>query len=253
MIEIYNSIIKHIVLWQYELNRLISTNIREINDENYLSIYGLIIGIAFLYGLIHAAGPGHGKALVALYFTKGKGDYKEAFKLGYLISVIHAISAIAITFTLYFIVKTMFRQNFHEFSSNAMMVSSIMIIGVGLYLIYGAIKEKYKPCHDDDLSNKEGKSKYAIAFGVGLVPCPGVMTIVLFCIMLKQFMLGVLAAIAMSIGMGLTISIVGILSVLFANKTSTFVNKKAYILEAVSGILIVILGVFLFIGTRHSV
>ena len=129
-----------------------------------------------------------------------------------------------------------------------MMSSSIIIILVGIYLIYNAIREKYKPCHNDKVA--ENKSKYAVAFGVGLVPCPGVMTIVLFCIMLKQFTLGILAAIAMSIGMGLTISIVGILSVLFANKTSNFVNKKAYILEAVSGLLIVLLGVFLFIASK---
>ena len=250
MMEFYNNFIKQITLWQYELNRTIATNIREINDENYLGIYLSVIGIAFLYGLIHAAGPGHGKALVALYFTKGKGDYKEAFKLGYLISIIHAISAIVITFTLYFILKTMFRQNFNEFSNTAMMISSVMIIFVGLYLIYSAIKEKYKPCHDDKIDTKKGKSKYAIALGVGLVPCPGVMTIVLFCIMLKQFTLGVLAAIAMSIGMGLTISIVGILSVLFANKTSNFINKKAYILEAISGVLIVLLGLFLFMSIK---
>ena len=250
MIELYNSFIKHITLWQYELNRTIATNIRDINDENYLYIYSLIIGIAFLYGLIHAAGPGHGKALVALYFSKGKGDYKEAFKLGYLISIIHAISAIVVTFSIFFVLKTMFRQNFNEFSNTAMMISSIMIILVGLYLIYSAIKEKYKPCHDDNIDSSNGKSKYGIALGVGLVPCPGVMTIVLFCIMLKQFTLGILAAIAMSIGMGLTISVVGILSVLFANKTSNFVNKKAYILEAISGILIVILGIFLFLAVK---
>ena len=248
MSEFYSNFIKQITLWQYELNRTIATNIRDINDENYLSIYTLVIGIAFLYGLIHAAGPGHGKALVALYFSKGKGDYKEAFKLGYLISIIHAISAIIITFTLFFILKTMFRQNFNEFSNTAMMISSIMIITVGLYLVYNAIKQKYKPCNNEKI--QENKSKYAVAFGVGLVPCPGVMTIVLFCIMLKQFTLGILAAVAMSIGMGLTISIVGILSVLFANKTSNFVNKKAYILEAVSGILIVILGVFLFSAVK---
>jgi len=249
MIEIYNDIIKYIVLWQYKLNSLISTNIREINDDNYIGIYALVIGIAFLYGLIHAAGPGHGKALVAVYFTKGKSDYKEAFKLGYLISIIHAISAISVTFILYFIFKTMFRQNFHTFSSNAMMVSSIMIIIIGLYLVYNAIKEKYSPVEEEKVD--EQKSKYAIAFGVGIVPCPGVMTIVLFCVMLKQFILGILAAIAMSIGMGLTISIVGILSVLFTNKTSNFVKNKAYILEIFSGILIIILGLFLFLANTH--
>ena len=246
--EIYSAIIKYITLWQYELNRLISSNIREINDENYLSIYGLIIGIAFLYGLIHAAGPGHGKALVALYFTKGKGDYKEAFKLGYLISIIHAISALIVTFSIYFVIKTMFRSNFNDATNSAMTISAIMIIIVGLYLIYNALREKYKPCSEEKIDNS--KSKYMVAFGVGVVPCPGVMTIVLFCVMLKKFTLGILAAIAMSIGMGLTISVVGILSVLFAKKTSHFVTTKGYILEMISGVLIVALGVFLYFSIK---
>ena len=98
--------------------------------------------------------------------------------------------------------------------------------------------------------NNTLKSKYAVALGVGLVPCPGVMTIVLFCIMLKKFTLGIMAAVAMSIGMGLTISVVGILSVLFANKTSNFVNRKAYILEVISGLLIIVLGIFLYLSIR---
>ena len=249
MTEFFSAILKKITLLQYELNSTISSNIRAMDDANYISIYFLVIGIAFVYGLIHAAGPGHGKALIALYFSKGKNDYKEAFKLGYMISIIHAISAITITFTLYFIIKSMFRQNFNEFSGTAMIISSVMIILVGCYLIFNAIREKYKPCCSDE-NIKKDKSKYAVALSVGLIPCPGIMTIVLFCIMLKKFTLGIMAAIAMSIGMGLTISIVGIFSVLFANKTSNFVTKKAYMLEVISGLLIVTLGLFLFLSIK---
>lgn len=40
------------------------------------------MGIAFVYGLIHAAGPEHGKALVALYFTTNHSDYKVVGKSG---------------------------------------------------------------------------------------------------------------------------------------------------------------------------
>ena len=84
----------------------------------------------------------------------------------------------------------MFRQNFHEFTSYTMLISSIMIICVGLYLIYSAIKNKNDKLNDEKIDNT--KSKYTIAFSVGIVPCPGVMTIVLFCVMLKQFTLGIL-------------------------------------------------------------
>jgi len=242
----YSSFLKQIVLWQYELNSYISTTIRSINDENNLSVSLLIIGIAFLYGLIHAAGPGHGKALVAFYFTSNKSNYKKAFKMGYMISVTHALSAIIFTFGIYFVLKTMFRRNFHELSSVAMQISAVMIILVGLYLFY----EAYKSRRAKELEiKKSSKSELAVAFSAGIVPCPGVMTIVLFCIVLKQFVLGILAAIAMSIGMGLTISLAGILSIALNKKAGGFLDKKGYMLEMVGASLVLILGVFLLLAT----
>ena len=85
MSGLYHDFITQITNWQYTLNKAISSSIKSVDDGNMLFTYGLVLGIAFLYGVIHAAGPGHGKALVALYFSKGKQSYKEAFKVGYLI------------------------------------------------------------------------------------------------------------------------------------------------------------------------
>ncbi len=250
MSEYYNAFLKQIISWQYELNRLVSGEIRGINDENFLGVYATIIGIAFLYGLIHAAGPGHGKALVAFYFAKGKESYKSAFKLGYLISLIHAVSALAVTFGIFFIIEKMFRHNFDAYSQKAMLVSAVMILTVGLYIVVKSYLERRKVHEGTPVDTK--KSRYAIAFSVGVVPCPGVMTIVLFCIMLKQFTLGILAAVAMSIGMGLTISIAGILSVVFAEKMQPLMRSKGYILEMLSGVLIIALGGFLLAANLQS-
>ena len=247
--EFYSQFIKQLVLWQYQLNSYISTTIRSINDENNISVSLVVIGIAFLYGLIHAAGPGHGKALVAFYFTSNKkNDYKSAFKMGYTISIIHAISAIIFTFGIFFILKTMFRQNFNEFSTLAMKISSIMIILVGLYLLYEAFKSRRAK---EMKIEKSLKSQFAVAFSAGIVPCPGVMTIVLFCIVLQQYTLGILSAIAMSIGMGLTISVAGILSILFNKKAGGFLDTKGYILEMIGASLVLLLGLFLFTANIH--
>ncbi|MEA3521720.1 MAG: high frequency lysogenization protein HflD [Campylobacterota bacterium] len=206
----------------------------------------LILGIAFIYGLVHAIGPGHGKALVALYFTSNKSDYVKAFKMGYMISIIHAISALIFTFGIYFILKTMFRKNFNEFSDIAMQISALMIIGVGLYLIYEAYTSRL---HVEKKIEKSSKSEIAVAFSAGVVPCPGVMTIVLFCIVLGQFTLGILAAITMSIGMGLTISLAGIFSIALNKKANNFLSEKTYILEIIGGSLILLLGLFLLLAS----
>ena len=164
--------------------------------------------------------------------------------MGYLISIIHATSALIFTFGIFFIIKTMFRQNFNDFSHIAIQISSVMIMGIGLYLIYEAYKHRKEK---EKAVKKVDKSLFLVAFSAGVVPCPGVMTIVLFCIVLKQFTLGILSAFAMSIGMGITISLAGIISIIVNNKTSNKMQSKRYILEIISAILIFSLGLFLFL------
>ena len=244
--QYYTQLLQQLVAYQYELNRYISTTIRAINDESSLSASLLVLGIAFVYGLVHAIGPGHGKALVALYFTSNKGDYKKAFKMGYMISIIHAISALIFTFGIFFILKTMFRQHFNDFSNIAMQISAVMIMSVGLYLIYEAYRSKNEK---EKHLKKSAKSESMVAFSAGVVPCPGVMTIVLFCIVLGQYTLGILAAISMSIGMGLTISIAGIFSIAMNKKAGSFLDKRTYILEMLGGSLVLLLGTFLLLGS----
>ena len=126
------------------LNNYLSHIIRSLNNEHTLTSSFIILGIAFLYGLIHAAGPGHEKAVVAFYFSSNKGDYKKALKVGYLISIIHTFSALVVTFSLYFLFKFMFREKFENLYMNAMKISVVMIMLIGIYLIYEAYKEKNK-------------------------------------------------------------------------------------------------------------
>lgn len=241
----YSDFLQLIVQWQYNLNSYIATTIRSLNDENSLSVSLSVLFVAFAYGAIHAAGPGHGKALVAFYFTSNHSDYKKAFKMGYLIAIFHAISALIFTFGIFYILKKMFRQNFNEFSHIAMQISAVMIMLVGIYLIYEALKHRKEK---EKKITKIEKSSLAVAFSAGVVPCPGVMTIVLFCIVLKQITLGILAAIAMSIGMGLTISLAGILSIVINKKTSNKLQNKMYIVEIIGALLVFSLGLFLFLA-----
>lgn len=239
--NLYDQFISQLIQYQFKINSYISSTIKGINDENTLTSSLLVLGIAFLYGLIHAAGPGHGKALVAFYFSTNKNAYSQAFSLGYLISIVHAVSALLLTFGIYFILESMFRQNFNSYSKVAMQISATMIIIVGVYIIISS----YLSRKEREKGIEKNRSKYALAFSAGIVPCPGVMTIVLFCIMLKKYLLGVLAAIFMSIGMGFTISMVGILSILLNKKTNSFIENKSFILEIIGGILIIALGLIL--------
>ncbi|MCK9492170.1 MAG: sulfite exporter TauE/SafE family protein [Sulfurimonas sp.] len=238
----YSEFLHKIVNWQYHLNDSVASYINSVN-ENGLSAVMVVLAISFIYGLVHAAGPGHGKALVSFYFLSRGGSYKEAIKLGYLISIVHALSALSITFVIYFILKGLFSRTFQELSNISMIISAGMILAVGIYLLVKAIKAK-KEKEQTDFSNE--KSQYAVAFSVGIVPCPGVMSIVLFCISTDNLYLGVLSAIVMSLGMGFTISLAGILTSYASSKSGSFLKTKGYLLEMFGAIFIILLGVFLF-------
>lgn len=240
--SLYNEFMSQIINWQYTLNDSIASYIKLVN-ENGLSAVMVVLAISFMYGLVHAAGPGHGKALVSFYFLSRGGSYKKAIKLGYLISIVHAFSALSITFVIYFILTGFFSATFKEFSNISMIISAVMIVSVGIYLFVQAIKAK-KEKEQADFSQE--KSEYAVAFAAGIIPCPGVMTIVLFCISTGNLYLGVLSAIVMSLGMGFTISLAGILTSYASSKSGNFLKTKGYLLEMLGAIFIILLGVFLF-------
>ncbi len=240
--NLYNEFISQIVSWQYYINSSIASYIKAVN-ENGLSAAMVVLAIAFIYGLVHAAGPGHGKALVSFYFLSRGGSYKKAIKLGYLISIVHALSALSITFIVYFILEGLFSKSFKELSNISMVISAVMIIAVGIYLFIKAIKAK-KEKEQTDFSKE--KSEYAVAFSAGIVPCPGVMSIVLFCISTGNLYLGILSAIVMSLGMGFTISLAGILTSYASSKTGSYLKTKGYLLEMLGAIFIILLGIFLF-------
>lgn len=247
MTELYSQLLRSITTWQYELNRLVATNLRSLDSNEAWLAIGTILGISFIYGVIHAMGPGHGKALVGFYFLKKGGSYKRAFKIGYMLSITHAVSALSLTLVIFYLLKTLFSKTFHDYGHMSMLLSAVLIIGVGVYLIYETYRHK-KNQENECYPTTEKKSDLAIAISAGIVPCPGVMTITLFAINLGHLSVGIASAIVMSIGMGLTISLAGIFSVAVQKRGYNALGKYGFLLEFFSALLVIVLGIFLLLA-----
>ena len=238
-----NELITIFMEFQQNLNSMIALNLREVSQNNSLELNLIILGIAFIYGVIHAIGPGHGKLLVSSYFLSNGKDYKKAFKLGYMISIVHTISALTITLVTFFILKTMLSKTFNETSAIITKISGFLILGIAIYLIYETFfqKEQEEKVSEKDIKKKE----IVLAISAGIIPCPGVMTIVLFSIMVSKLYIGVLSAILMSIGMGFTISLSAILATKIKQVTNKKHNNITKILHIFSIIMISCLGIYL--------
>jgi nickel/cobalt exporter len=55
-----------------------------------------LMGISFLYGIFHAAGPGHGKAVISSYLVANDETWKRGIVLSFASAILQAITAIVI-------------------------------------------------------------------------------------------------------------------------------------------------------------
>lgn len=208
MIELYKNFLGYIVGLQQQINILVTDSFDKL-DSGDSSMYGYILFVAFLYGLIHALGPGHGKMVIASYFLIRGSHAKEAIKVAFLTASIHTLSALSITTVLYLFFQDTITEYFSLINTNMYKLSAIFIIFIALFLFFETFKQRNK---QESFPTTKNTNIFKIAFSIGIVPCPGVMSIVLFSMILGYYALGIASALSMSLGMGITMSLAAILS-----------------------------------------
>ena len=79
---------------QAEFYRLLSGTIRAAKTDG--SAAWTLLGISFLYGIFHAAGPGHGKAVISSYLVANNETWKRGIVLSFASALLQALTAIAL-------------------------------------------------------------------------------------------------------------------------------------------------------------
>ena len=79
---------------QAEFYRMLSGTIRSAKTDG--SAVWLLMGISFAYGVFHAAGPGHGKAVISSYLVANEETWKRGIMLSFLSAFLQAMVAVAL-------------------------------------------------------------------------------------------------------------------------------------------------------------
>jgi len=79
---------------QAKFYRMLSSLIRAAKADG--SAAYTLIGISFIYGVFHAAGPGHGKAVISSYLVANDETWRRGVILSFASAVLQALTAIAI-------------------------------------------------------------------------------------------------------------------------------------------------------------
>lgn len=207
-----------------------------------------IIGIAFLYGMIHAAGPGHRKTIVFSLYIARKSPWYEPLITGFLLAFLHGACAI-ILMLIFKGISGSIASNTNAYSIYMEGFSYLLIIIVALFLIIKEslefIKESKNKNHSENLiqdnQNKENKNNKNASFKdllpfliSGLYPCPGAILVLILSFTLSILEAGILAVIFMSLGMSIPIIIVAYLAWLGRKGLFSLVKNKEGLIRKLS-------------------
>ncbi|EKS30824.1 nickel/cobalt transporter [Afipia felis] len=71
------------------------SNLIRASKNDGSAVWGLL-GLSFLYGIFHAAGPGHGKAVISSYLVANNETWKRGIALSFVSALLQSMVAIAI-------------------------------------------------------------------------------------------------------------------------------------------------------------
>jgi nickel/cobalt transporter (NicO) family protein len=189
----------------------------------------LALGVAFFLGAAHALTPGHGKTLVAAYLVGTRGTVRDALLLGAVVTVTHTLSVFLLGFA---VLYASLHVSLDRISTQLEVISAILILVIGLWLLYRrAVGHSHH--HHDDFDHDHGhhhpvpgKPGLAglLSLGVsgGLVPCPEALALLILAVSAQQIGFGLLLLLIFSVGLAAVLMVIGSAFVLAGPAVSRF-------------------------------
>ena len=254
---------------QKVLREKLTAAISAMKSGDWGAIWKFLL-ICLVYGMLHALGPGHGKSIVVGYFIARRGRWRQGVALGAGITVTHTMSAVLLLLVLYAIFKATVFNAFETGRIGIERASYALIMLTGVLLVVLGIKDfitqrkSREVVAQDELAVAGAAQNGAlppvarwreiigVAAVTGIVPCPAVALIVLFCLLNSMVALSLLGAFVICIGMTITNVAFGIAAVAFRKgidkgSAHTRIATKIYTVATLAGgAIIFISGLLLF-------
>ena len=239
------------VLWvrdeQQNFYGAMSKSMRAMNSEGFSAALTLML-LSLGYGVFHAAGPGHGKAVVSGWLLATETQLRRGILVAFMSAMLQALVAVVLVSAVLLLVSgaAAAAKNMTGWLEVA---SFAMIAGVGVYVLWGGIKafpwkrapaahdhhfeivnplpsnHSHDHIHGPDCGHAHApnaeevdgdwswKRAATLSLAVGLRPCTGAILVLLFAYSLGIYWAGVISTFVMGIGTFFTVSGVAALAV----------------------------------------
>ena len=276
-----------IFVQQRAFHRELTQALRLLGEGASLRAGLWLIFASFVYGLFHAAGPGHGKAVLSAYLLTQKTRLKRGVALGVAASFCQGISAIVIVYGLIWLAGWRASETSVAVSWSER-VSYLLLAGMGAFLalraVRGLIAElrgSHEHDHDHDHHHDHGcgcgcahapsapeiakatnlKTSVGLVLSISLRPCSGAVLVLIFAYAAKIAWAGMLAVVAMSAGTAFAVALLALLAVKARDWAGTLAaghrrgaNLATALVGFCGGALVALLGVSLMLysfGPQH--
>ncbi|HDP90364.1 MAG TPA: nickel/cobalt transporter [Thioalkalivibrio sp.] len=231
-----------VLVTQRDLHRRLARGMETLQAAPTAANTLALMVIGFLYGVFHAAGPGHGKAVIATYLLTHRQHMKRGLALSWASSLLQGVTAIVLVLGVVVIAERLTRQALGQVKVLEQ-VSFALVAVVGAWLVFRALRGLWRlrpaaqRAHDHDHGHEHGHghacgcghahhvtpeqaarsdglgAMVSTVLAVGIRPCTGAILVLAVANMLGLWLAGVAAVLAMSVGTAITVSMLAVLAV----------------------------------------
>lgn len=172
-----------------------------------------LISVGFLYGIVHAAGPGHGKALLTSYMMASEEQRKRGLLLAMLAAFLQGLVAVVLVGICALLLHwtaprmTMGANRVAGFGDVGMILIGAWLIGRKGWTLYSVCRHKHvhhSGCGHSHTHAEDSHTAWATVLAAGMRPCSGSLLVLVFALANDIFWAGVAAVAAISLGTALT-------------------------------------------------
>ena len=235
---------------QQSLQRDLATGVKNLKGENALAGAIVLAALSFIYGVVHAVGPGHGKAIISSYVVANEETVRRGIAISFLAAAMQALTAIALVGILAFALNASGLE-INAWSNQLETVSYALIALVGLWLLVTQLTRLYRRWRESGEAAQAGhqhdrhahhhhdhhghahfegeacshivdakdlagpfswRKVMAVVISVGVRPCTGAILVLIFALTQGLFWAGVAATFAMALGTAITVAVLASLA-----------------------------------------
>jgi nickel/cobalt transporter (NicO) family protein len=130
----FSGIFGWVLRTQQSLQRDLATGVKRLKGDHAMTGAMMLAALSFIYGVVHAVGPGHGKTIISSYVVANEETVRRGVIISFIAAGLQALTAIALVGILAFALNASGMQ-INAWSNRLEMVSYALIALVGAWLL----------------------------------------------------------------------------------------------------------------------